>query len=317
LRECRRRLIPIAIINGRLSERSFHRYRIIGGFINRVVNCLSLALMQSEADASRLGALGLEPARVMVSGNVKFDAGVNEVEHELTATLRQRFQFADERPLLVAASTHAPEERVVIEAFKKLRADSSLSKLRLLIAPRHPERFAEVASLLDSSGFKWARRSSAGDEADAACDIILLDTIGELRAVYPLATLVFVGGSIAPIGGHNVLEPAAAGVCIITGPHTFNFAAVMRAFLDVNALVQLPSVPDVEAPAQLARVCAGLLTDGERRRSLSENARLALEQNRGATRLTINMLAPLLSQTPEQPLNNQAQSARAKRALSS
>jgi 3-deoxy-D-manno-octulosonic-acid transferase len=317
LRECRRRQIPVAIINGRLSERSFRRYKIIRGFIRRVINCLSLALMQSEADAVRLRALGLEPARVMVSGNVKFDVGASGVEHELTAVMRERFQLADERPLIVAASTHSPEERVVIEAFKKLRADSSPVKARLLIAPRHPERFAEVASLLDTSGFQWARRSSASVETDKACDIILLDTIGELRAVYPLATLVFVGGSIAPTGGHNVLEPAAAGVCIITGPHTFNFAAIMREFLDMQALVQLPSLSDGEVAARLAQVCAELLADDARRRSLSENARLALEQNRGATNRTIDMLAPLLSQMPEQPLTDRAQRARAKRALSS
>lgn len=317
LRECNRRRIPVAIINGRLSERSLRRYRIIHGFISRVVNCLSLALMQSEADAERLRALGLAPERVLVSGNVKFDAGAEGSDHALTNELRERFQLKDERPLIVAASTHSPEERIIVDAFRKLRSRLSTQKLRLLIAPRHPERFAEVASLLNESGFKWARRSSPASSHDAACDIMLLDTIGELRAVYPLATLVFVGGSVAPVGGHNILEPAAAGACIITGSHTFNFTAVMRAFLDAQALVQLPPVQETEAVAELAKVCAELLTDEQKRRRLTENARAALEQNRGATTRTINMLAPLLNAAANKSLPNHAQSSSARSALSS
>jgi 3-deoxy-D-manno-octulosonic-acid transferase len=317
LRECSNRRIPVAIINGRLSERSFRRYSYIRGFISRVVKSLALALMQSEADAERLRALGVEPERVLVSGNVKFDAGAGETEHALTVELRERFRLNGERPLIVAASTHATEERVVIDAFKTLRTAFSSAEPRLLIAPRHPERFGEVASLLNSSGFKWARRSSAASAVDPACDIILLDTIGELRAVYPLATLVFVGGSIAPVGGHNVLEPAAAGACIITGPHTGNFKAIMRAFLDARALVQLPLLPPTETASALAGVCAGLLTNEQERLALAENARAALEQNRGATERTIEMLAPLLNATNNQSIENQAQGSRARSALSS
>jgi 3-deoxy-D-manno-octulosonic-acid transferase len=317
LHECSRRRIPVAIINGRLSERSFRRYSFIHGFIRRIVKCLSLALMQSEADAERLRALGIEPERVLVSGNVKFDAGADETAHALTAELRERFRLTDERPLIVAASTHAPEERIIIDAFRVLRAAASSGEPRLLIAPRHPERFGEVASLLSSSGFKWARRSSAASADDAACDAILLDTIGELRAVYPLATLVFVGGSIAPVGGHNVLEPAAAGACIITGPHTANFTAIMRAFLDARALVQLPLLPQAEVAGALAETCAELLTDEHKRRSFVENARAALEENRGATMRTIKMLAPLLNASSNQSVKNKAQGSRATSALSS
>lgn len=317
LRECHKRSIPVAIVNGRLSERSFRRYKIIRNFISRVVNHLTLALMQSEADAERLRALGMRPEQVLISGNVKFDLGVDEVEHELTAKLRERFSLSDERPLIVAASTHAPEERVVIDAFRRLRDASSSRQPRLLIAPRHPERFAEVASLLDSSGFKWSRRSSDDSHADSACDIILLDSIGELRAVYPLAVLVFVGGSIAPVGGHNVLEPAAVGACIITGPHTSNFSAIIHDFLDAQALVQLPMLPETEVAAALELAFVELLADDERRHRLAERARVALEQNRGATERTIRMLAPLLSMTSEYSTTDQAQSTQARSALSS
>jgi 3-deoxy-D-manno-octulosonic-acid transferase len=317
LRECRRRRIPVAIVNGRLSERSFRRYKIISGFISRVVACLDLALMQSEADAVRLRTLGAEQARVLVSGNVKFDGGVDDTKGSLTAELRERFQIKSERPLIVAASTHSPEERILVDAYRQLRAESTSRSPRLLIAPRHPERFAEIASLLDSSGFEWARRSSVASSVDSSCDIILLDTIGELRAVYTLATLVFVGGSLAPVGGHNVLEPAAAGACIITGPHTSNFAAIIRAFLDAQALLQLPTLPEMKAAAALAQTFGELLDDDGRRQRLVENARAALEQNRGATERTVAMLAPLLSGPIDRPPIDRAQSARAGSALSS
>jgi 3-deoxy-D-manno-octulosonic-acid transferase len=196
----------------------------------------------------------------------------------------------------VAASTHAPEERIVLEAFGRISAGYGGGRPRLLIAPRHPERFAEVAALLQASGLSWARRGAAASTEDASCDVVLLDTVGELRAVYPLADLVFVGGSIAPRGGHNILEPALTGKCIITGAHTFNFAAVVRSFLERGALVQLPAVADGEAPEALARALRDLLSDAAKRRRLGERARAALAESRGAAARTVEMLAPLLRQ---------------------
>jgi 3-deoxy-D-manno-octulosonic-acid transferase len=296
LRESRRMGIPVALINGRLSEGSFRRYRILGRFISRIVGNLSLALMQSEADAGRILALGLAAERVTVSGNVKFDAGASVDEEELSRELAVRFHFGNERPLIVAASTHAPEESIILEAFKRLRATGgAASAARLLIAPRHPERFAETASLLDSSGLAWTRRSSMAHERDASCDVILLDTIGELRAVYSLASLVFVGGSIARTGGHNVLEPSAFGACVLTGAHTFNFTAIMKAMLEADALMQLPDLSEEEAPSHLARVLGELLAEDERRLAMGERARAVVAQNRGATERTIKLLRPLLT----------------------
>jgi 3-deoxy-D-manno-octulosonic-acid transferase len=298
LRESRRLGIPVALVNGRISEGSFRRYKLLGRFIARIVCDLSLALMQSEADGSRIRALGLAPERVKVSGNVKFDAGVGPGEEELSRELAARFHFVKERPLIVAASTHAPEERVLLESFKRLRANHGA--VRLLIAPRHPERFSETASLLDSSGWTWSRRSGPPSELDASCDVILLDTIGELRAVYSLASLVFVGGSIARTGGHNVLEPANAGACVVMGAHTFNFTAIMNTFLEAAALLQLPDLPEEEAPTHLARVFEELLADDGRRRVTGERARAVVEGNRGATERTVGLLKPLLSLPPEE-----------------
>lgn len=300
LRECRRRNVPVALVNGRISEKSFKGYRRLGGFIKSVVGALSLAIMQTEADAERIRALGLSPARTRVSGNIKFDADANTGEQAVTMELRERFAFDDARPLIVAASTHAPEEAIMLRAFLQTRDALAVNKRpRLLIAPRHPERFKEVAALIEASGISWARRSSPPRGDDHACDAVLLDSIGELRGIYPLAALVFVGGSIAPTGGHNVLEPAAAARCIITGAHTFNFSSIMRDFLERDALVQLPALDETDAPAALAQIFHELLNTDERRRRTGERARAALEESRGATDATIKLLAPLLESRPE------------------
>ena len=294
LRECRERGVPVAVVNGRISEKSFRRYAKLGRLIRTIVNDLTLAVMQTEEDAARISQLGLSLERVRVSGNIKFDLDLPATEPPATAELRSRFRYNNSRPLFVAASTHAPEESIIIEAFERTRAALPDRRPRLLVAPRHPERFAEVAALLDASGLKWARRSDAPAQADADCDAVLLDTIGELRAAYPLASLVFVGGSIARTGGHNVLEPAAEAKCIITGPHTFNFKEIVRRFDELGALVRLPAVSDEGAADELARVMTELLADDARRRELGARARAALEQNRGATERTVELIAPLL-----------------------
>jgi 3-deoxy-D-manno-octulosonic-acid transferase len=310
-RECRRRGVPVALVNGRVSEKSFGRYRLVRPFIRRVLSDLSLAAAQTEADAARLVALGLAPEKARVTGNVKFDIEEPEAR-PLAEELRRRFRFDAARPLVVAASTHAPEERVVLEAFKLLSGTTAPAKEgagqsgsnpprrpRLLIAPRHPERFGEVAALVEASGFSWARRSAAPHASDADCDVILLDSIGELRAVYASAEAVFVGGSIAPVGGHNVLEPALEARAVVTGTHTSNFKAIVAALLERGALVQLPRAEGEEAARELARALRGLLDDEAKRRRIGERARAALEENRGATARTVELLAPLLEERLE------------------
>jgi 3-deoxy-D-manno-octulosonic-acid transferase len=300
LLECRRRAVPVALVNGRLSEKSFRRYKLIRSFIKRVVGCLDMALMQSEADAERIRGLGIEESRVEVSGNVKFDLLASLNEDAKTEDLRQRFRLDGARPLIVAASTHSTEERITIDAFMLLRSSPEGRTARLLIAPRHPERFDEVAALLSSCGLTWSRRSGAASEVDKESDVILLDSIGELRAVYPLARLVFVGGSLVPTGGHNVLEPAASGACIVTGAHTNNFAAIIDAFLERDALVQLPPLKEDEAAQALFAAFSGLLSDEARRQGLIERAGQVLNENRGATYYTAERVAKLLKAETEQ-----------------
>lgn len=298
LRECERREIPVAIVNGRLSDQSFRRYRLIRGFMKRVLAPVNIAIMQTEADADRLGALGMAESRIFVAGNLKFDAGALPSTDAGSTAFSQRFGLTKDSQVILAASTHAPEERVLLEAFKRINSTGGPG-LRLIIAPRHPERFAEVAGLIKAAGFSWTHRSSEATAGDRESEVILLDSIGELQAFYPLATIVFVGGSIAKTGGHNILEPAAAGTCVVTGPHTFNFRLIVDTFVEAEAVVQLPNVPSPDLVDQLAQIFSELLTDDARRRELGRRGKILVDENRGATERSLELLKPMLKFSPK------------------
>jgi len=293
LLEAHKEHIPVAIVNGRISHQSFRRYKWISGFVSRVLECLSVGIMQTEADAERMRSLGLPASKVFVSGNLKFDAGAMPSSNTLASELQKRFNIADEAPLILAASTHAPEERVMLEAYQLLK-NSSSQKIRLLLAPRHPERFADVASLLDGSGLTWTRRSNPSSASDQTCDAILLDTIGELPAIYSLAAVVFVGGSIANNGGHNILEPAAVGAAVVTGPHTHNFDGIVTVFAKKQAIIQLPVLSVGQADIALGSVFRELLDDKQLRRELGQRAKHLVAQNQGATERTLDLLDSFL-----------------------
>lgn len=292
LRECKAREIPVALVNGRISRQSFRRYSLIKPFLRRVLGSVNIAVMQSEADAGRLQQLGMRADRIRTAGNLKFDAGALPPTGEKTAEIRERFGLDDGTPLILAASTHAPEEKIILESFSKLQRSQPV---RLMLAPRHPERFAEVASLIQNSGMPWAKRTNAPEATDAEAKVILLDTIGELPATYTLATVVFVGGSIVDRGGHNVLEPAAAGVPVVTGAHTHNFHAIVDLLNEADALVQLPALEGNAASDELAKVLNGLLADPQRRNELATRAKQLIATNQGAADRTINLIAPLFS----------------------
>jgi len=294
IRETSKSNARVAIVNGRLSERSFKRFGYIKKFMRRVLGYLDLALMQENADAMRLMSLGLRASKVRVTGNLKFDHDLNDEEHSLTAEFRKRFAVTPEAPLIIAASTHSPEEQWIVQAFKEVWKTSSENLPRLMIAPRHPERFAEVAQILKETGFTWVRRSESASSRDQNAEIILLDSIGELRAAYPLAEMVFVGGSLIPHGGQSVYEPAAAAKAILTGPHTANFNAAIHEFSEHEAIVCLPKVPDEEIVPRLVEAFRNLLIDHVRRATLSTNAQAVMNNNRGAVTRTIEHLAPLL-----------------------
>ena len=290
LRECKARQIPVALVNGRISRQSFRRYKLIRFFLRRVLSCLSLAVMQSETDAARLRELGMSEEKLYTAGNLKFDAEV-AVESIKTAEIRERFGLQSGVPLILAASTHAPEEEIILDSMKQLQP------ARLMLAPRHPERFNEVATLIQKSGLSWTRRTAAPSANDATAAVILLDTIGELPATYSLADVVFVGGSIVDRGGHNVLEPAAAGVAVVTGVHTHNFHAIVDLMCEAKAIVQLPPVETSAAATELTYVLKNLLEKRDEREELGRRARQLVTDNQGATDRTIRFIAPLLSHT--------------------
>lgn len=294
IRETNKSGARVAIVNGRLSERSFTRYGYLKKFMRRILGYLDLALMQENADATRLMALGIRASKVRVTGNLKFDHDLDENENSVSFVLRERFGITSDAPLIIAASTHPLEEKWLTEAFKTVWKSACEKLPRLMIAPRHPERFDEVAEIIKSTGFTWARRSEMASERDRSAEIILLDTIGELRAAYPLAEIVFVGGSLIPHGGQSIFEPAAAGNAIVTGPHTANFAPAVKEFLDKDALVEIESVTDKDAVAKLAAAFNELLSDPERRRVLGMNALQVMKHNRGAAIRTVEYIMPLI-----------------------
>jgi len=289
LRECKTRRIPVALVNGRISRQSYRRYRLIKSFFRRVLSSLSIAVMQSEADAARLEELGMSRERLFTAGNLKFDAELTSELTDKAEELRKRFAFDANVPLILAASTHAPEEEIIIESIQNLRQKQPV---RLLLAPRHPERFNEVAGLLQKSGLNWTRRTNSPDAGDADATVILLDTIGELPATYALAQIVFVGGSIVDKGGHNVLEPAAAGATVVTGVHTHNFHAIVDLMNEAGALVQLPALENAAASEELAYVFEKLLASPAERAELGRRAKQLITANQGAADRTIQLISP-------------------------
>jgi len=289
MRECNSRHIPVALVNGRISRRSFRWYRLIKFFLRPVLSSLSIAVMQSETDAARLEELGMPKERLFTAGNLKFDAEFSGELTNKTEELRKRFDFDARVPLILAASTHAPEEAIILESIQKLRQKQPV---RLMLAPRHPERFNEVAGLLQKSGLSWTRRTNPPNPNDADASVILLDTIGELPATYALAQIVFVGGSIVDKGGHNVLEPAAAGATVVTGAHTHNFHAIVELMNEAGALVQLPALEDAAASDELAYVFEKLLASPAEREELGRRAKQLITANQGAADRTMQLITP-------------------------
>ena len=293
LRECEAREIPVALVNGRISRQSYGRYALIKFFLRRVLASLSIAIMQSEADSQRLQSLGMPSEKLFTAGNLKFDADAGSDLAETTAEIAERFGLQSDVPLVLAASTHAPEEEIILESFKQLRTKRPA---RLMIAPRHPERFNEVASLIQNSGLSWTRRMNIPDTSDRDAAVILLDTIGELPATYSQAAVVFVGGSIVDRGGHNVLEPAAAGTAVVTGAHTHNFHAIVNLMAEAGAIVQLPRAPGTSmAVPQITKAFAELLARPETRAELGRRAKQLVSENQGAADKTVKLIAPLIT----------------------
>ena len=294
IREADRSGARVFIVNGRISEKSHKRYLRINKLVKRVFKHIQLTLVQDKENAKRLLSLGIRAKKIKITGNLKFDR-VNDKSNDLmTDYFRERFDISKDAPLIIAASTHEPEERWILEAFRIMWKNSPEKLPRLLIAPRHPERFDEIYKLIKNSGFEWTRRTDPVSRRDKAAEIILLDSIGELQIVFPFAEVVFVGGSLIPHGGQNILEPAMFGKAIVTGFYTSNFKSIIDEFLNKDSLIQLPELDKAEIPIKLAEVFTELFEDKNKREILQHNSLLVVKHNVGAVGKTLKQLEPYL-----------------------
>jgi len=281
---CAARGTPLVIASARLSGKSVRRYRLVAALMRGTLAHCALVCAQSREDAERFVALGAPTARVKVCGNLKFDLALPPDTLAKGAALRGR--YAAGRPVWVAGSTHAGEERVALDAHRLLRRAHPAALL--VLAPRHPPRFAEVAQELTRGGVRFARRST-GTGCDAATEVLLVDGVGELIDFYAAADVAFVGGSLVPVGGHNLLEPAALGLPVLTGPNTANSREVARLLLECGA------AQVVHDAAELGERLTELISDASERARRGASGRAVVEHNRGAAARLAAELAPLLA----------------------
>ncbi len=277
--------IPVAVVNGRLSPRSYQRYRLLGPLSRRLLRQIHLFAVQTSEYAGYLHALGMTPGRVHVTGSVKYD-GVNmDRENPRTVALRELFLVQRDQVVWVVGSTQAPEEEITLRIFLALR--ESHPELRLFLVPRSPDRFDAVAKILTSSEVAFVRRSEL--KSPTAAPVVLVDTIGELGDLWGLADLAYVGGSLdGKRGGQNMIEPAAYGSAVLFGPHVWNFREDSRRLIAEGGAIQI--VDETDLRNEVSRLLASKV---ERIRLGAAARRLVLEQQ-GATARTIDLLDQLL-----------------------
>ena len=284
LAACQAREIATLLANGRLSERSARGYARLGGFGRRVLARIGAVAAQSAADAERFIDLGVPAERVKITGSIKFDMRIPASVQEQAQVMKRL--LGEDRPVWIAASTHEGEEEQVLEAHRAVleRHPGAL----LLLVPRHPERFDQVAALVRRRGFSLARRSRM-EPGSAGFQVFLVDTMGELPLFLGVADLAFIGGSLVPTGGHNMLEAAAQGVPVVFGPHVFNFTAISGLLLEKEAAAQVGDA------AELAGRVTAWLGDASERSRVGENGRRVVEENRGALERLEEMVETLMA----------------------
>ena len=273
----------VVVANARVSDRSFRGYRRWKRLLGRTLQPVDICLAQTAEDARRLVEIGAGRAKVLVSGNLKYDVP-RPPELPIVRQLQGSLRESSARPILVCGSTVQSEEEILISAFNEVLGP--YPNAVMLLAPRHPERFAEVERLLQQSGLKFYRRSQWNGESLTGA-VLLIDTIGELASLYALADVAFVGGSLAPRGGHNILEPAQHGVAILVGEHTENFRDIVELFLSRNAV-------RIVRPENMVATFLDLLTNEPERQALGLRASETLRSQQGATEVTLAKLRELL-----------------------
>ncbi len=291
LRVCQGRGIPVILGNGRLSARSARGYARLGGFARQTFSRLSLVAAQTNADAQRFIDLGVPSERVRVTGSIKFDLRQPASLQDSAEAMRRL--WGTDRPVWVAASTHEGEEEPLLKGHRQILA--RLPTALLVLVPRHPERFDRVASLAGRLGLPAVRRSS-GRSCGTEDAVFLGDTMGELPALIAAADAAFIGGSLVPVGGHNLLEAAAAGVPVAIGPHAFNFAQITELLVQEGAAVQ---VANADA---LANLMVDWLDDAATRARIGENGQRVVASNRGALGRLIALIESLEPTSPRQAL---------------
>ena len=305
------RHIPLALINGRIGEKSFNGYSRVKPLLRRVLSCFDVLAVQNDAYAERLRALGAPADRVTVTGNIKFDRVESNRDNPRTNELRRAFGLAPHEQVFIAGSTQEPEESYALETWMALRGE--FPNLRLVLVPRHKERFEAVANLVIQRGLPLIRRSdvgqaaslphqngSKGGQAGSLPHVLLLDTLGELSACWGLADIAFVGGSLTNRGGQNMLEPGGYGAAVLFGPNTWNFRDVTEALLSLRA------ARVVTGPVELTEAVRDLLLNPGEVHRMGQAAREFVASQRGATRRTVELLSSLVANS-----TNQTNSARA------
>ena len=274
--------VPLALINGRVSEKSFRGYRRIRPFIARLLRCFDLLAVQNREYGDRLLSLGAPSERLHLTGSIKFDGALSDRTNSKTTELRQFFGLRSDDKVFIAGSTQAPEESFALDTWQALRAE--FPDLRLILVPRHKERFEEVAALVASRGLSLQRRSNAVREAG---DVLLLDTLGELSACWGLADIAFVGGSLTQRGGQNMLEPAAYGAAVLFGPNTWNFRDI------VEQLLARDAARVVRSPSELTATVRELLQQPSAATELGRRACAFVGTQQGAASRTVELLLRL------------------------
>jgi len=283
-RECGHREIPLVLASARVSARSVSRYRRLVSLFRETLSHGIVIAAQTETDAERFCSLGANQSRIRVTGNIKFDFSLDP---EISSRGREfRRTNAAGRPVWIAASTHTDEEQVVLAAQQKILATNP--DALLILVPRHPERFQLVASLIARAGMAYVTRSS-GDRCAPDTKVFLGDSMGELTMLYAAADVAFVGGSLTPVGGHNLLEPAALGMPVLTGPHTFNAADI------AELLVENGSTQVIHDADELADRVTSLLADESQRMSRGNGGREVIENNRGTLQRLLDLIDPLIA----------------------
>ncbi len=300
--------VPVIVVNGRLSERSFRRYNLIKAVTRKLFGNLTLALAQSEEYAERFRRLGMPAEKVIVTGSVKYDTAQVADKVDGAEVLAAQLGLKNER-LWVAGATGDDEEQIILDVYKRLAEQKQFADLRLAIVPRKPERFDEVANLIKQAGFGLIRYSEVKKEAtehllatestedtekkiinhkSSIINVILGDTMGDLRKFYSLAAVIFVGRSLVPMGGSDMMEAAALGKCTIFGPHAFNFKQAVEDLLKANGAILVKNADE------LLSAMTKCLTDADYARRIAQNGRQIIRKNQGATARTINNISKML-----------------------